>query len=1064
DFPTLVSSAGLTSVMQVGPSTISELADAPYAWVATIHGATGTDLYEYDGQAALFDTNTWRAYDDGWSASNPDADTEESPYGVVNPSHSNLLIYDIGDLFVGTNLRGMFAFLDSCQIGSSYGPSMIMERGADAVVACRTDTLVGPADMVEYNVLSNMVDSAMSLGAALDDAFGINSHRYAPHDIGKDTYVSVSDAAMIGASCLQFIIFGDPDVTIYDWDATPFPIMERTLGIGPSHSPRAYPGSTYQLPLGMHDPVGNIYASDGTYEVRVYDTQDNLLTSGTAISTSSEMGHFEIQFSESATLGIYNLEITDTGTNETFYNQIILEWPNLEIQSIVSSSYVELGTWQIDISVYNPQDVVAETTVQISLNNEILLVADASWTPGYSSNRFEMMLLFGHAGDQILNVLITIGSQSTECCNYNTPLFVIGHWVSPVLLYVIPALGIAVVISGLYTRRLGSKVATLQEAMEAEKDGNHEKAFDMYGKNRLTRAATRIAVKEDLPEKMMGALMHYYGDQVRVDLQSLAAQTASEGDYAKASRIYLLLNQNDRGLHYKALTELEDGSIDEAVQTFRDILSNRLVVPGLEVIRHLESMDEKTQSTFVELAKDDILSFANALQNQEVNQVFLLSMVEGHVEEDYLVKFLMNIRQVDEVAQKIFAKETIPKMAALTKVLETVQQETVVPIVVRLMLPTIKLKQIAKYITSVEINDRAKETAVSPILEKLILEPGNKERIAALQTISKSSSAGSLRIIDEAIEAVNSMITAAEGVGVSPDAFGSAGLVPVIAGLQDRALADKLLKQTERQVLSGSVPASASIDALAEYVYGLRSAVYGVADVHPQVPLKLRSYQDTLQNRISSSIQEAVMASKLQLDGSDWLEVSSNAIAEKILTSVPLADSLSVVKGCFRALSHASSRLVLECLRNSIDLEKQTEAANTIMNDPLQRDRILRKHMKLRVDEYGRSAWVPDEEAAFADVLSQVLGEWKPQATQAISVGLFKTARNVAVNTAESQVPARELVDVSVEFLFGARSVPNLGEEEIIAYLRILQRYLDRDVVAQIVGKTRWPATLMEEL
>jgi hypothetical protein len=442
----------------------------------------------------------------------------------------------------------------------------------------------------------------------------------------------------------------------------------------------------------------------------------------------------------------------------------------------------------------------------------------------------------------------------------------------------------------------------------------------------------------------------------------------------------------------------------------------------------------------------------------------LLSIVEGHVEDEYILKFLMNIRQVNEAAQKIFAMKTIPKMVKLTKVLDINQQESVVPIVVRLMLPSIKPKQIAKYITSLEINDRAKESAVSPVLEQLILEPGNKERIGALQTISKSSSTGSLRMIDEAIEAVNSMIAAAEGAGVSVDAFGSAGLVPVIAGIQDRALAEKLLTQTERQLLSGSVPASANIDALAEYVYSLRSAVYGVADVHPKVPLKLRSYQDTLQNRISYAIQEAIVSSKMQLDGADWLEVSSNTIAEHILMSIPLADSLSAIKACFRALGHVSSRVVLECLQNSVDLEKQREAANAIMNDPMQRDKILRKHMKLRLDDYGRSAWIPDEEAAYADVLSQALGEWKPRATSAISLGLYKTARSIAMNKAESQVPARELVDVSVEFMFGARSVPNLEQEEVIAYLRTLERSLNRSVITQIVEKTRWPTSILEDL
>ncbi|MHA2077853.1 MAG: hypothetical protein ACXAB0_09625 [Candidatus Thorarchaeota archaeon] len=1063
DFSTLITDSGLTPVMQVGPSTISELNDAPYAWVATVHGGVGYELYEDDGRIALFYTDTWRGYDSGRSASSPDADTTESPQYVVNPPEGYMDVYNMSQLVTGANLRGMFALLDSCQLGSSYGPSTLLESGADAVVACRADALVGPADMLEFNILDSMVNLHYTIGEALDYSFDINSHRYAASDIGIDSYVSTSEAAIVGASSLQFTIFGDPDITLYDWDATPFPVMDRCVGVGPTRVALAHPGSTYQLPLGMHDPIGNVYASEGSYNIRVYDTEDNLLTLGVGVCTQLELGVFDIQFNEASTLGVYDIEITDTNTNETFYNQIILEWPDLVIQSIESSSYTELGTWQLQITVYNPQDVVAETTVQVSLNNDILLIADASWTPGISTNDFELVLMFGHSGAQTMSVIITIGSQSTECGNYDTPLQVSGHWITPVLWYAIPSLGVAVIVSGVYTRRLGSRVITLQEAMEAEIAGDHESAFDLYGKNGLTKAATRVAVKEDLPEHMMEALMHYYGNEVNIDLQNIAVASVADGDFRMASKIYLLLKQNDKGLLYRAIVELEEGSFDDAVETFRELVSQRMSGSGVEVIRHLQSMDAPARSGFVSLAKEDILKFASNLLGQESNQVLLLSVVEGHVEDEYLVKFLMNIKQVNDAAKKILSLKTVPKMVKLTQVLSDKDQQTLAPIVVRLMLPTYKLKQIAKFITSLDIIDKAKEEAVAPLLEQLVLEPRNKERIKALQAVSKSTSTGSLRMIDDAIEAVNSMISAAEELGVSSDTIGTTGLVPVIAGLKDRKLGEKLLAQTERQILRGSVPASANIDALAEYVYSLRSSVYGVVDAHPQVGLKLRSYQETLQNRLSHAIQEAITSSKLYTDDTNWLEVSSDAIAEKILVNVPLTDAVSVIKGCYRALEHVSTRLVLTYLENSIDMKSQTAAADAIMNNPLQRDRILRKHMKLKIDEFGRSAWVPDQEAAYAEVLSEVLGKWKPYAISAISRGLFKAARNVARSAVDSQIHPTEVRVVSIEFLSGARSISDLGEEEVVGYVRNLQKYLKREVVDAIVQKARWPKSLLDE-
>ncbi|MHA2081364.1 MAG: hypothetical protein ACW99H_09495, partial [Candidatus Thorarchaeota archaeon] len=910
DFSPMMSSAGLTPVMQVGPSTISELASAPYAWVATVHGGVGDELYKDDGRVALFSNDAWRAYDPGRSPSSPDADTEESPRYIVSPSDAYMDVYNVSQLVEGENLRGMFAFLDSCQLGSSYGPSTLMESGADAILACRTDCLVGPADMFEYNVIDSMVYDQETLGDALNSAYDRNSHRYALHDSGLDTYVTTSTADVIGASCLQFTIFGDPDITLYDWTTTPFPVTDRFTGVGPVGTAYGYPGSTYQLPLGMHDPVGNIYASEGAYNINVFDTEDNLLMSGTAICTNLEVGVFEIQFFSASTLGTYDIEIHDMNTNDTFYTQIVLEWPSLVIHSIESSSYIELGAWNLEITLYNPQDVVAETTVQVSLNNDILLISDATWVPGYSSNDFELVLMFGHSGSQTLNVIITMGTQATECCNYDTLVLVQGHWVTPVLWYLIPALSVFVIVIGAYTRRIGLRVLSLQRGMQAEIDGDHETAFDIYGKNRLTRAATRVAVKEDLPEEMMEALMHYYGNIIFNDLQAIANTSVSNGDFRNAAKIFLILGNNEKGLQFRAIAELEDGEIDEAVQTLHELLSANIPGYAVNVITHVKSMNESIRHKFVASAKDDILSLASRIQTDSPSQLVLLSIVEGHVEDEYLVGLLVNLGKVDAASERILALKTIPKLIKISKTLDESHRNQVAPVVIRALIQTYKLKQVAKYITSIDINDKVKEEVVAPLIEQLIQEPSNKDRITALELISKSSSTGSLRVIDEAIASVKTIIDSAKKMGVSVEHIKSSALVPVIAGLKDRVLAEKLLVQTEKQLLSGSVPASAKIEALADFVYSLRASVYSIENVLPQVKLRLSSYEGTLQHRLSQAVHEVFITSTFKADGENWLEVSSDGVAEAIVSGIPLMDSISAVIACNRAMDNINPRQV----------------------------------------------------------------------------------------------------------------------------------------------------------
>ena len=140
-------------------------------------------------------------------------------------------------------------------------------------------------------------------------------------------------------------------------------------------------------------------------------------------------------------------------------------------------------------------------------------------------------------------------------------------------------------------------------------------------------------------------------------------------------------------------------------------------------------------------------------------------------------------------------------------------------------------------------------------------------------------------MIEDAINAVKALTTAAEDMGVSGEHLRTTAMIPVIAGMKDHALAKKLLEQTEKQVLMGSVPGSTDLAALEGYVYSLRSSVYSVENVPPMIISKLRSYEKTLQNRLSISVQEIMTQCRADLEKDDWLEVSSTEIADKIIQS-----------------------------------------------------------------------------------------------------------------------------------------------------------------------------------
>ncbi|MFW9807542.1 MAG: hypothetical protein ACFFFK_12510, partial [Candidatus Thorarchaeota archaeon] len=774
------------------------------------------------------------------------------------------------------------------------------------------------------------------------------------------------------------------------------PVTDRCTSIGPSQAAHAYPGSTYYLPLGVNDPVGNMFTLEGSFNIMVYDSTDSLLTSGTAVSTLQELGHFEIEFSSAAPLGIYDVEITDMDTSQLYYSQIILEWPNLTIESFDCTQFTNLGTWIVEVVVFNPQDVTAETVIEIRIGNDVLLIADALWLPGVSTNEFELIVIFGPSGRQNLSVILTIGSQSIECCNYGSLILVNTHWVTPVMWLVIPALGVSIVLTGIYTRRKGSKLFSLQKAMNAEISGDHEDAFKSYCDFRLPKSASRVAMKEDLPEDMISKLRDVFGSAITRDLEILGNQAILKGDYDRASRIFIIIGQSGKGLTYRTIDDLNAGRIQDGVTSFREVASLDLAGSAVTVLEYLKDMSEKMRSEFVANSKDTLLVLATRFKLQDSSKDLLMEVVGDNAEQEFLINLLMNMGRPEQVAEKISDQKTVPSMVKLTMALDQNNRNSIAPIVVLSLVTRCKPKQVAKYLTSIDISDRSLGEAASPLIRELIQHPTEKELISSLNQISKASTAGSISAIDDAIQAAATLVATSEAQGISIDEVSGSSLIPVIASLNDEEMAENLLSKIEKELLGGSVPASSDIDALAELVYGLRLASYRTDNMLQQIKLKFSSYENTLVNRLSESYHGVIMTSKLHLDGDDWLEASANSIAQNIIAESPLSDKVSVVKACFRAVQRATGTVLKTYISNNIDPSELQRLVDELMNNSFARDRILRRHMRYQINQHGQRVYAPDMNAALDEAITEVLRKWKPQGISAIKHGTFRATVNIA--------------------------------------------------------------------
>jgi hypothetical protein len=320
DFDTLRGPFETNLSQQAGPSAITYLQSGALYWLLSSHGGIGEKMYSDDGVLALMDFDCWRGYDQGQNTESPDDGD-----GFVNPT-THLEYHNISDVIGNTDLHGLIAYLDTCQLGSSYGPALMLESGAESVVACWLDSFIGPSDLLEWNVLNRMIQGN-TIADSLVDGFSINSHLYSQNKRGENCYISGNTLQVVSATSNQFVVFGNPTAALSDGCTASPPIVGLTNSV--TASPYLVTaGETVELPIG----VGDIFrhpVNSTSIDFVIIDPNGDEYQSGSLLCDTNYMAYTEVIFPESCELGQYSV-IFERPLDEqsySFYIQVLLPVP-----------------------------------------------------------------------------------------------------------------------------------------------------------------------------------------------------------------------------------------------------------------------------------------------------------------------------------------------------------------------------------------------------------------------------------------------------------------------------------------------------------------------------------------------------------------------------------------------------------------------------------------------------------------------------------------------------------------------------------------------------------------
>ncbi|TFG13317.1 hypothetical protein EU537_06555 [Candidatus Thorarchaeota archaeon] len=326
-FSTTMDATDINYVQQAGPDIVNLLSSSKVWWQFSSHGGMGKEMYSDDGVAILFNITAAWGYEEGGSCSNPDRNGDN----IVNPESSLIDSWNISQIINGSDLGGVIAYWDTCQLGSSYGPARMLESGADSIAACWLDSLFGPSDLLEKNVLKGLVEEDKTISQAMNDSFMVNSHIYAINQEGGNYYISGSYIRVIAATSNQFVLFGNPTAKFSDYQANPLPIIKRTDCVYDVPSKMTL-GTSLVVELGLRDHFNRTVAAD-TLLVNLYSPHGSLFENVTLL-TNGYTGSYDLALSDDDADGRWRFDLIDPDTMLTFSTTIDFIPPTTLIPNI----------------------------------------------------------------------------------------------------------------------------------------------------------------------------------------------------------------------------------------------------------------------------------------------------------------------------------------------------------------------------------------------------------------------------------------------------------------------------------------------------------------------------------------------------------------------------------------------------------------------------------------------------------------------------------------------------------------------------------------------------------
>ena len=1025
NFPTYMTDAGLVPDQEVGPQVIAELALSPYFWLASTHGGVGGEGYDIEGIAALLNGDAYRGYDEGAYPFDPDQDDD----GVVNPPESYITGYNVSDFVTGVDLNGMFAYFDSCQLASSYAPATMMEAGCDAVVACRVDALIGASDLFEMRVMESMSAWEMSLGAAMNGAYGINSHVYSTGSEGVDTYATSSTVGVVGASCIQFIIYGDPDVTLYDHSKTAAPFANREGGIGPGHTVRAHPGTSYELPIGPHDPVGNVFAKEGDYTVEVYSPTDTLLVSDSVHCTNQSLGGFVYNISVSDPLGLYRVEITDSATLEEYTFGILLEWPVLEVVYLETSQLSQFGYWTIDISVVNPHVVYADTAMTVYVGGQVIASMDVEWAPGYSEQSVSLEAAFMPYGTPEINVVMVLTVSSAQCCSYTSTLSISLHWISIVLYGILPVLGVAVVIFGLLAQRSMKKNSLLHTALEKEVEEEYEEAFNTYMDLDLLEGGIRTAVKAGFTEKVLERVMQARNPQVNAILAESARGLYDRGEFLLAGRVFASIGDTQAQTQSNIMHSFETGDVSNAAVLMKGLLTSGH--QALASVMLLESHTSGIAGKLMEAIGSPMLGLADYMVRQNQPYQPLLDSIQDIEDDSLRLSLWVSFVASDRVLREILEAPSVGDMVAKTNFLTGNTRDAIASEVVAELAKGKNSTKIRDYLSGIGMNIASFSVLTRGVVDQLMDSPSNKTMRNLLSTLAKEVP-GSDAYTAEVFEVLELLEGGDSSKAAAIDGSRTLDLMATVA---NPAVVEKLVGRLHRNRFGSGSPDSLGVSDLGEYTLALRyAALAAPRPVSEVIERELSEVEPVLRQKIKQQARSVLLEVDFKPESS-W---STHSTVERlIIQNVDRTNPFATIDALAEAAGETGFPELEQLVANTMNDDESVRAfVRRAANDP----RIRQKLARGQAVQLGGLHVPLSNEQVLASIARE---EWSAKAAyawkngvQASAYGVLSTVlSNVDKTRANWLEEATSLICRYVAHLNARRLYHKSGTSAAIRYL-----------------------------